>query len=91
VGCRDAGLRASATRPRGLSVTPSLPTGIASHHPNEKGPDMRAFAHCADEDSSLHPVIPDQALNLVTRVSYPSAARQIVRIVPPGGRYGRIG
>jgi len=29
---------------------------------------------CAEEDSNLHPVIPDQALNLVTRVSYPSNA-----------------
>src|SRR3954452_2268411 len=29
---------------------------------------------CAEEDSNLHPVIPDQALNLVTRVSYPSYA-----------------
>jgi hypothetical protein len=29
---------------------------------------------CAEEDSNLHPVIPDQALNLVTRVSDPSYA-----------------
>jgi len=33
---------------------------------------MRGFHVCAEEDSNLHPVIPDQALNLVTRVSYPS-------------------
>ena len=33
----------------------------------------RAF-RCAEEDSNLHPVIPDQALNLVTRVSYPSVS-----------------
>ena len=50
----------------------------------------RAF-RCAEEDSNLHPVIPDQALNLVTRVSYPSGSRQIVRIVPARGRCGRIG
>jgi hypothetical protein len=39
----------------------------------------RAFA-CAEEDSNLHPVSLDQALNLVTR---PSTSRQIVRIVQP--------
>ena len=50
-----------------------------------------AFATCAEEDSNLHPVIPDQALNLVTRLSYPSVACQIVRIVRSRGRYGRIG
>jgi hypothetical protein len=33
-----------------------------------------AFRRCAEEDSNLHPVFPDQALNLVTRVSYPSYA-----------------
>jgi hypothetical protein len=35
---------------------------------------MRGFSKCAEEDSNLHPVIPDQALNLVTRVSDPSYA-----------------
>jgi hypothetical protein len=39
---------------------------------NDKSPALRAFAQCAEEGSNLHPVIPDQALNLVTRVSYPS-------------------
>jgi hypothetical protein len=29
----------------------------------------RGFSECAEEDSNLHPVIPDQALNLVTWVS----------------------
>jgi hypothetical protein len=38
-----------------------------------------AFASCAEEDSSLHPVIPDRALNLVTRVSDTSGSRQIVQ------------
>jgi len=33
---------------------------------------------CAEEDSNLHPVIPDQALNLVTGMSNPSASRQSV-------------
>jgi hypothetical protein len=56
-----------------------------------KAPPGGAFARCAEEDSNLHPVIPDQALNLVTQVSYPSESRQIVRIVRFGGRYGHIG
>jgi hypothetical protein len=55
-----------------------------------KAPLCRAFL-CAEEDSNLHPVSLDQALNLVTLVSYPSGSRQIVRIVPAHGRYGRIG
>jgi hypothetical protein len=38
-----------------------------------KAPPCGAFARCAEEDSNLHPVIPDQALNLLTRLSYPSA------------------
>jgi hypothetical protein len=29
---------------------------------------------CAEEDSNLHPLSVDQALNLVTRMSYPSYA-----------------
>jgi hypothetical protein len=41
----------------------------------------KAF-RCTEEDSNLHPVIPDQTLNLVTRVSYQSGSHQIVRIVP---------
>jgi hypothetical protein len=55
-----------------------------------KGPLCRAFL-CAEEDSNLHPVIPDQALKLVTRVSYPSLCVHIVQIVQPRGRYGRNG
>jgi hypothetical protein len=37
------------------------------------------------------PGIPDQALNLVTRVSYPSDPRRSVESLAPHGRYGRIG
>ena len=79
---------------------PQLPKALSREirpHPgeplptNEKAPRRGAFATCAEEDSNLHPVIPDQALNLVTRLSYPSESRQIVRIGPPCGRYGRIG
>jgi hypothetical protein len=38
-----------------------------------------AFRRCAEEDSNLHPVIPDQALNLVWQVSYASIPCQIVQ------------
>jgi hypothetical protein len=41
---------------------------------NSRSPATRGFSKCAEEDSNLHPVIPDQALNLVTRVSDPSYA-----------------
>jgi hypothetical protein len=47
-----------------------------------KAPPCGAFAQCAEEDSNLHPAIPDQALNLVAGVSYPSRSRQIVRCRP---------
>jgi len=50
-----------------------------------------AFAQCAEEDSNLHLVIPDLALNLVAGLSYPSELRQIVRFVPSRERSGRIG
>jgi hypothetical protein len=40
--------------------------------PTTKAPRTQGFRRCAEEDSNLHPVIPDQALNLVARVSYPS-------------------
>ncbi len=42
-----------------------------------KDPLSGAF-RCAEEDSNLHPLSADQALNLVTRVSCPSGPRQIV-------------
>jgi hypothetical protein len=44
---------------------------------NDKAPPCGAFASCAEEDSNLHPVIADQALNLATRVSHPSEPTQI--------------
>ena len=73
------------SRCHGLEPRPS-----SSRNQTRKAPLRRAF-RCAEEDSNLHPVIPDQALNLVTRLSYASVACQIVRIVPKCGRYGRIG
>jgi hypothetical protein len=41
---------------------------------NDENPANAGLSKCAEEDSNLHPVIPDQALNLVTPVSYPSYA-----------------
>ena len=52
---------------------------------------MRGFHVCAEEDSNLHPVIPDQALNLVTRVSYPSLCVHIVQNVQNVRKSGHIG
>jgi hypothetical protein len=87
-----------ARRGAGPSQRGTLPkklprSGVAVRHrarDRRKAPLCRAF-RCAEEDSNLHPVIPDQALNLVTRLSYPSQSRQIVRSVRESGRCGRIG
>src|SRR3954464_9014546 len=40
---------------------------------------MRALPPCAEEDSNLHPVIPDQALNLA-RLPIPPSARGRTRV-----------
>ena len=40
------------------------PRGPASAR-NDESPAGAGFLRCAEEDSNLHPVIPDQALNLV--------------------------
>src|ERR671921_272509 len=40
----------------------------------KKAPHLRGFLPCAEEDSNLHPVIPDQALNLA-RLPIPPSAR----------------
>jgi hypothetical protein len=59
-------------------------------HPGEqtretKGPAAWSFSTCAEEDSNLRPVIPDQALNLAMRVSDASFSRRIVRCVRGSG------
>src|SRR3954468_3590876 len=48
--------------------------GTRYYRDEENPPACRLFRLCAEEDSNLHPVIPDQALNLVTRVSDTSYA-----------------
>ena len=60
----------SCHRPLPEKVAPSKRSGSTK----TKAPRTRGFRECAEEDSNLHPVIPDQALNLVTRLSYPSYA-----------------
>ena len=55
-----------------------------------KGPALRGLS-CAEEDSNLHPVILDQALNLARRVSNTSRSCRSVQIVQPRGQYGRNG
>jgi hypothetical protein len=49
-----------------------------------KAPTSGAFARCAEEDSNLHPVIPDQALNLA-RLPIPPSARVRPQYSPGGG------
>jgi hypothetical protein len=46
---------------------------------NGESPTFAGLSRGAEEDSNRHPVIPDQALNLVTRLSDPSTSRQSVR------------
>src|SRR5687767_15708477 len=46
----------------------------ANEPENAKSPATRGFRTCAEEDSNLHPVIPDQALNLA-RLPIPPSAR----------------
>ena len=41
---------------------------------NDEAPPERGFSQCAEEDSNLHPVSPDQALNLA-RLPIPPSAR----------------
>ncbi len=55
---------------------------------NEKTPLERGFLACAEEDSNLHPVIPDQALNLARLPIPPSAPERCGSIAPAraGGR-----
>ena len=43
--------------------------------PETKSTAKRGFLTCAEEDSNVHPVIPAQALNVATRVSYASRSR----------------
>jgi len=84
------------------AVRRGCPTDVATSVATGRGARKEVAAHNAKSPATqglsmrrrgleLHPVIPDQALNLVTRVSYPSGSRQIVRTVPKRGRYGRIG
>ncbi len=50
-----------------------------------------AFTRCAEEDSNLHPLSVDQALNLVTQVSDTSRSCASVQNVHESGRNGRCG
>ena len=73
----EGSLRGSRTLPqaqRRLSRN-SAPCGPSESQPRTtKAPTCGAFARCAEEDSNLHPVIPDQALNLA-RLPIPPSAR----------------
>src|SRR3954468_13360606 len=61
------------------------PTGRRRACRHEKAPRSGASPKCAEEDSNLHPVIPDQALNLA-RLPIPPSARAGVAEYSPGPR-----
>jgi hypothetical protein len=63
----DARGRRGPADPRRLSTRVVRPAGavIGIDPENAKSPAMRGFSKCAEEDSNLHPVIPDQALKTV--------------------------
>src|SRR3954469_14318891 len=61
------------------------PTGRRRACRHEKAPRSGASPKCAEEDSNLHPVIPDRALNLARR-PIPPAARAGVAEYSPGPR-----
>src|SRR4051794_41263265 len=67
-------------------VTEVLPRELGYEPRNEKTPHLRGFLECAEEDSNLHPVIPDQALNLA-RLPIPPSARD--RLGSIGGGLSR--
>src|SRR5215218_4511284 len=69
------------------SMSGRSPRPPASERENEKAPQMPGFITCAEEDSNLHPVIPDQALNLA-RLPIPPSARGLAEYSPgrPGDR-----
>jgi uncharacterized protein len=69
---RDPGaLGVAPGRPLSRLAPPCKPTGAR----NKKPLHLLDFLACAEEDSNLHPVIPDQALNLA-RLPIPPSARE---------------
>src|SRR5829696_2954530 len=77
--------RRRRTRPLRSPSCPEARRGTKK--PRRRG----AFVRWAEEDSNLHPVIPDQALNLARQMSYASRSRSSVQIVRGSGRNGRYG
>ena len=68
--CCAGGRRATWPSTAGSGLGSACATAMPQRAPhNEKGPAVcGAFHRCAEEDSNLHPVIPDQALNLVCAI-----------------------
>jgi Metallopeptidase family M81 len=81
----DRGHRMGATGVRGVVTRNSPPEGRPTPR-TRKAPTRGAFRRCAEEDSNLHPVIPDQALNLA-RLPIPPSAREGRSIAPAGTRF----
>ncbi len=76
----------------GVAKDVAMPSGRCPtlSYETRKAPRVQGLS-CAEEDSNLHPVIPDQALNLVTQLSNTSRSCRSVQIVQPRARYGRYG
>ena len=70
---------ATAAPPPLASCHENLPHPSARRLRERKSPANAGLSQCAEEDSNLHPVIPDQALNLVTRLSDTSYASRSSR------------
>jgi hypothetical protein len=64
---------------------------VAASAENDERPAERGFRACAEEDSNLHPVIPDQALNLVRACTMRAVSFYAVDFVHAGEHIGRSG
>jgi hypothetical protein len=75
-GSTRSGQTSAAPMPRGAPCHENLPHRRSRRRPGT--PKTLRFAgpsRCAEEDSNVPPVSPDQALNLVTQVPYTSRSR----------------
>jgi hypothetical protein len=70
----------------GRPPTGRVALGRERQEPRHAGPSLR----CTEEDSNLHPVIPDRALNLAREGVDPFRSCRSVQIVWSRERYGRI-
>src|SRR3954454_3564768 len=72
-------------------VTECWPPSERSTAGTAKAPRCGAFVQCAEEDSNLHPVSPDQALNLIRACRMRAVSFYAVDSVHAGEHIGRSG